>query len=252
MLLCLSLFLFLPPSMAKKINKGGNKFLKYSFRIFLFLFLSSLGYTVLCRWLMPPITITQIGGWTGGYGMKRDYVSWNNISRNVKLAALASEDQLFPEHGGFDWKSIDKSVNGPKKKKRQRGAGASTISQQTAKNVFLWQGSGITRYIRKVPEFYFTQLIEWCWGKKRILEVYLNVIEMGPGVFGIEAASQKYFKKHAKDLSRAEAAMIIACLPNPKKFTVVPMSRRVSWRFPQILEQMSNLEGDDDVEAVIR
>ena len=133
-----------------------------------------------------------------------------------------------------------------------RGGGASTISQQTAKNVFLWQGSGVSRYIRKVPEFYFTQLIEWTWGKKRIMEVYLNVIEMGPGVFGIEAAAHKYFNKSAKNLSRQEAAMIIACLPNPKRFTVKPTSRWVAWRYPHIMEQMSNLEGDPDVEDVIR
>jgi monofunctional biosynthetic peptidoglycan transglycosylase len=199
--------------------------------------------------------MTQIGAVTDGYGLKRDYVSWNEIPADVKLAAMASEDQLFPEHGGFDWKSIDKSMNAPTKKKKKirvRGGGASTISQQTAKNVFLWQGSGITRYIRKVPEFYFTQLIEWTWGKRRIMEVYLNVIEMGPGIFGIEAAAQKYFGKHAKNLSRAEAAMIIACLPNPKRFTVKPMSRRVSWRYPQILTQMNNLEGDEDVDEVTR
>lgn len=237
--------------MANPKTSGVKKFFKTSLRIFFYLFIASLVYVLICKWLNPPITTTQIGGWTGGYGMKRDYVSWNNISRNVKLAALASEDQLFPEHGGFDWKSIDKSVNGPKKKKRVRGGGASTISQQTAKNVFLWQGTGVGRYIRKVPEFYFTQMIEWTWGKKRILEVYLNVIEMGPGIFGIEAASMTYFHKHAKDLSRAEAAMIIACLPNPKKFLVKPMSHRVSWRYPQIMEQMNNLEGDEDVEAVI-
>jgi monofunctional biosynthetic peptidoglycan transglycosylase len=147
---------------------------------------------------------------------------------------------------------MDKSINGPKKKKRVRGAGASTISQQTAKNVFLWQGSGIGRYIRKVPEFLYTQLIEWVWGKRRILEVYLNVIEMGPGIYGIEAASQAYFKKPASKLSRAEAAMIIACLPNPKRFTVKPLTRRVQWRYPHIMEQMNNLEGDEDIEEVIR
>lgn len=238
--------------MAKKKKAEGRKFFKIFFRVVLMLFLSSIGYVVLCRWVMPPVTITQLGGFFGGYGLKRDYVSWNEMSRNVKLAAIASEDQLFPEHGGFDWKSMDKSVNGPKKKKRERGAGASTISQQTAKNVFLWQGSGIGKYIRKVPEFYFTQLIEWTWGKQRIMEVYLNVIEMGPGIFGIEAASRTYFHKHARDLSRAEAAMIIACLPNPKKFTVVPMSRRVRWRYPRIMDQMDNLEGDEDIEAVIQ
>ena len=201
---------------------------------------------------MPPITVTQVVDACKGYGLKRDYVSWDNISRNVKLAALASEDQRFAEHSGFDWKSIDKSVNGPKKKKRAKGAGASTISQQTAKNVFLWQGSGIWRYVRKAPEFLYTQLIEWVWGKKRILEVYLNVIEMGPGIYGIEAASQAYFHKPAKNLSRAEAAMIIACLPNPKKFTVKPMTRRIQWRYPRIMAQMNNLEGDEDVEDVIK
>ena len=205
-----------------------------------------------CRFILPPITITQIADVVAGYGLKRDYVSDKDIGRNIKLAALASEDQRFAEHGGFDWVSIDKSMNGKKKKKRERGAGASTISQQTAKNVFLWQGSGITRYIRKVPEFYFTKLIEWTWGKKRILTVYLNVIEMGPGIYGIEAASQSYFHKHAKDLSRQEAAMIIACLPNPKRFTVRPVSHRVSWRYPQILEQMNNLEGDEDIEAILK
>ena len=238
--------------MAKKKKSGFSRFLRFVFRAILILFLSSIVYVVILKWVMPPVTITQLGGLFGGYGLKRDYVSWNNIPRSVKLAAIASEDQLFPEHGGFDWKAIDKSINGPHKKKRLPGGGASTISQQTAKNVFLWQGSGVSRYVRKVPEFYFTQLIEWTWGKRRIMEVYLNVIEMGPGVFGIEAASQKYFHKHARDLSRAEAAMIIACLPNPKTFTVAPMSRRVRWRYPQIMEQMDNLEGDEDIEAVIK
>jgi len=242
--------------MARKKKPGGiRKFFRIALRVVLVLFLSSLVYTVLCRWMMPPVTITQLGGVFGGYGLKRDYVSWDEISRNVKLAAIASEDQLFAEHGGFDWKAIDKSLNGPKKRKKKNriaGGGASTISQQTAKNVFLWQGSGTMRYVRKVPEFYFTQLIEWTWGKRRIMEVYLNTIEMGPGIFGIEAASQKYFHKHAKNLSRAEAAMIIACLPNPKVFTVVPMSKRVRWRYPQIMGQMDNLEGDEDIEEVIR
>ncbi len=233
-------------------KKKRSKFYKFILKPILFLFLSSLIYTLFCRFILPPITITQIADVVAGYGLKRDYVSDKDIGRNIKLAALASEDQRFAEHGGFDWVSIDKSMNGKKKKKRERGAGASTISQQTAKNVFLWQGSGITRYIRKVPEFYFTKLIEWTWGKKRILTVYLNVIEMGPGIYGIEAASQSYFHKHAKDLSRQEAAMIIACLPNPKRFTVRPVSHRVSWRYPQILEQMNNLEGDEDIEAILK
>lgn len=226
----------------------------YTKRILFWGFVSSLLYIIICRWVMPPITITQITN-SFGYGLKRDYVSGKEISRNAKLAAIASEDQAFPDHGGFDWDAIEKSLKPKKKGKKTKiplGGGASTITQQVAKNVFLWQGGGITKYIRKVPEMYFTKMIEWIWGKNRILEVYLNTIEMGPGIFGIEAAAQKYFGKKAKNLSRAEAAMIIACLPNPKRFTVKPMSRRVSWRYPQILQQMNNIEDDEDVLALLK
>lgn len=218
------------------------------------LFVSSLIYTIICIWLMPPITITQVSN-AFGYGLERDYVSWNKISYHAKLAAIASEDQAFPDHSGFDWDAIEKSLKPKKKGKKTKiplGGGASTITQQTAKNVFLWQGGSITKFIRKVPELYFTKLIEWVWGKERILEVYLNVIEMGPGIFGIQAAAKHYFNKDASKLTRAEAAMIIACLPNPKKFTVKPMSRRVGWRYPQILKQMNNLAGDEDVKALLR
>src|SRR5581483_3212957 len=180
---------------------------RYTKRIFLFCFISSFIYLLICKFLMPPITLTQLGSLIEGDGLKRDYVSWNEISSNVKLAAMASEDQLFPDHHGFDWAAIEKSLKtNPAKKNKIAGAGASTISQQTAKNVFLWQGEGVTRYIRKVPEAYFTQLTEWIWGKKRILEVYLNTIEMGKGIYGIEAASQAYYHKSAKNLTRLEAA----------------------------------------------
>ncbi|TAJ49063.1 MAG: monofunctional biosynthetic peptidoglycan transglycosylase [Chitinophagaceae bacterium] len=226
----------------------------YTKRILLWGFVSSFLYIIICRWVMPPITITQITN-SFGYGLKRDYVSGKDISRNAKLAAIASEDQAFPDHGGFDWDAIEKSLKPKKKGKKTKiplGGGASTITQQVAKNVFLWQGGGITKYIRKVPEMYFTKMIEWIWGKNRILEVYLNTIEMGPGIFGIEAAAQKYFGKKAKNLSRVEAAMIIACLPNPKRFTVKPMSRRVSWRYPQIMQQMNNIEDDEDVLALLK
>lgn len=227
---------------------------RWTKRILFWGFVSSLVYIIVCRWVMPPITITQI---TNGvsYGLNRDYVSGKQISRNAKLAAIASEDQAFPDHGGFDWDAIEKSLRPKKKGKKTRiplGGGASTITQQVAKNVFLWQGGRYDKYIRKVPEMYFTKMIEWIWGKQRILDVYLNAIEMGPGIFGIEAASQKYFGKHAKNLSRAEAAMIIACLPNPKRFTVKPMSRRVGWRYPQILQQMNNIEDDEDVQALLK
>jgi monofunctional biosynthetic peptidoglycan transglycosylase len=190
-----------------------------------------------------------------GVGFKRDYVSWEQISPAVKLAAIASEDQSFTDHGGFDWDAIEQSLRPRKKGKKTKiplGGGASTITQQVAKNVFLYNGTGVFRYIRKLPEVYFTKMIEWFWGKKRILEVYLNVIEMGPGIFGIEAAAQTYFGKPASRLSRAEAAMIIACLPNPRRFTVKPTSRRVSWRYPQILREMNNIEDDEDIRLLIK
>lgn len=231
-----------------------RKIMRFISKWLLILFFSSLMYTIICIWLMPPITITQVAN-SFSYGLKRDYISWNKISNNVKLAAIASEDQAFPDHSGFDWDAIEKSLKPKKKGKKTKiplGGGASTITQQTAKNVFLWQGGSITKFIRKVPELYFTKLIEWVWGKERILEVYLNVIEMGPGIFGIQAAAKHYFNKDASKLTRAEAAMIIACLPNPKKFTVKPMSRRVGWRYPQILKQMNNLAGDEDVQAMLR
>lgn len=223
-------------------------------RSILFLFLSSILYLFLCKWMMPPITTTQLVSVLSGDGLKRDYVSWDEISSNVKLAAIASEDQLFAEHGGFDWKAIEKSIDPTaqrKKKKRALGAAASTISQQTAKNVFLWQGSGVGRYVRKVPEMFYTKMIELVWGKQRIMEVYLNTIEMGKGIYGIEAAAKHYFHKSASKLSKAEAAMIVACLPNPKVYTVKPLSKRVAWRYPKILKQMNNLDGDKDVAELI-
>ncbi len=135
-------------------------------------------------------------------GSKRDYVSAEQISPNAGLAVIASEDQLFPDHNGFDWKSIQRAI-AKNQKKKNRIVGASTISQQVAKNVFLWQGRD---WVRKGLEVYFTFMIEWIWGKERILEVYLNVSEMGKGIFGIEAAAQAYFRK-----ARIETQQIRSC-----------------------------------------
>ena len=223
-------------------------------KFLLYLWISSIVYVLITKFVEPPITITQITN-AFGLGLKRDYVRWDEMSYNIKLAAIASEDQTFTDHSGFDWDAIEKSLRPKKKNKKSRipiGGGASTITQQTAKNVFLWQGGSFDKFIRKIPEFYFTFLIEWVWGKQRILEVYLNVIETGPGCFGVEAAAQHYFHKSAKNLTRAEAAMIVAGFPNPKKFTAVPMTKRVSWRYPQILREMNNLEGDEDISALLR
>ena len=221
-------------------------------RVLLYLFVSSFLYVLITKFVDPPITITQLTN-VFGLGLKRDYVSWEELGYQSKLAAIASEDQLFAEHIGFDFDAIEKSLR-PKKKKSKipLGGGASTITQQVAKNVFLWQGGSFDKYIRKIPEVYFTFLIELIWGKKRILEVYLNVIETGPGCFGMEAAAQHYFNKSAKSLTPVQAAMIVAGFPNPKKFTASPMSKRVSWRFPQILKQMSNIDTDEDIYNLLR
>jgi len=229
-----------------------KRFLRRLLKLILYGFILSLLYLLICKWLMPPITITQLGSWIGGYGLTRNYVSWNDISANAKLAAIAGEDQLFATHHGFDWKAISKSLdNDPSKTKRPAGAAASTISQQTAKNVFLFQGEGLMRYVRKPLESVYTKLIEWVWGKQRILEVYLNTIEMGKGIFGIEAASRQYFNTSAKNLTRNEAAMIIACLPNPKIYSVKPVSRFVNWKSKWILRQMNNVQDDKNVRAFI-
>lgn len=231
------------------MSKNGllRKVLQKIKKIFVIFFIAQLIYIVVLKWIDPPITATQLVNFFGGYGLRRDYVNLEEISPNARLAVIASEDQLFPDHNGFDVKSIEKAIRGDSKKKG-RLRGASTISQQVAKNVFLWQGRS---WVRKGVEAYFTFMIEKIWGKKRILEVYLNVAEMGKGIFGIEKASQQYFNKSAKKLTRKEAAMIAACLPNPKKYTVKPPSKYINQRYPWVLRQMSNLEGDPEITALI-
>jgi monofunctional glycosyltransferase len=220
---------------------------RWTKKIFIVLFIAQFIYILLLKWINPPITMTQLVSWVSGHGLKRDYISSSNMSVNAKLAAISSEDQLFPDHSGFDWKSIKKAM-AYNEKKPGRIRGGSTISQQVAKNVFLWQGRS---WVRKGLEMYFTFMIEKIWGKKRILEMYLNVIEMGDGVFGIEAAAQKYFNKPAGNLSRQEAAMIAACLPNPKKYIVKPPSAYIQYRARVIQQQMNNLQTDPDIQQVI-
>ncbi|OPZ19163.1 MAG: Penicillin-binding protein 2D [Bacteroidetes bacterium ADurb.BinA245] len=223
-----------------------QKIWKWSKKIFLWLFIFQLFCIILFKWVNPPITITQLSSWIGGHGLQRDYVGRNQISPNAKLAVIAAEDQTFPDHSGFDWQSIKKAMKYNEEHDNKR-RGASTISQQVAKNVFLWQGGG---FFRKGLEVYFTFMIELIWGKKRILEVYLNVIEMGEGIFGIEMASQKYFNKPSKNLTQAEAALIAACLPNPKRYTVKPLSSYVAQRAQWVQRQMNNLRSDPDVQKV--
>jgi monofunctional biosynthetic peptidoglycan transglycosylase len=167
----------------------------------------------------PPVTITML---TDGNGITKDWTSLSHIDRNMVRAAIAAEDGKFCSHDGFDRAAIEQAIERNAKGKRMRGG--STISQQTAKNVFLWQGSGWTRYIRKVPEVWFTFLIETIWGKRRIMEVYLNVAETGLGTYGVEAGAQRYFKHGAGKLTPQEAARIAAILPLPKKREAVSPS----------------------------
>lgn len=237
---------------AKKSNSTNPSFWQRGFRflkrVFLFLFVAQFMYIILLKWIDPPFTITQLMSLVSGEGLKRDYISIEDMGSNARLAVIAAEDQLFPDHGGFDWKLIEKAMK-HNEKKPNRIRGASTLSQQTAKNVFLWQGRS---WFRKGLEVYFTKMIEWIWGKKRILEVYLNVVEMGKGVYGIEAAAQQFYNKPAKNLTRTEAAQIAASLRNPKKYTVKPLSVAVRARTPWVIRQMNNLEGDADIQELIR
>jgi monofunctional biosynthetic peptidoglycan transglycosylase len=216
-------------------------------RVFIFLFFFQLFYLLLLKWVNPPITLTQLGSFLSGDGLKRTYVDMKNISPYARLAVICSEDQLFPDHDGFDFKSIEKAMKHNQKSKSLHGA--STISQQVAKNVFLWQGRS---WVRKGLEVYFTFMIEWIWGKRRILEMYLNISEMGKGVYGIEAASRFYFNKPAKTLTRQEAARIAACLPNPKVFTIKPVSPHVVARAAWIQVQMGNLQEDPDIQKLLQ
>ena len=217
-------------------------------KTFLILVIFQFVYIFFCKWLNPPVTLTQVVSLLQGYGLKRDYISFDKMGPNIKLAVMASEDQLFPAHEGFDMKAIEKAIK-YNETHNSRRRGASTISQQVAKNVFLCQGGG---FIRKGLEAYFTFMIEMLWSKKRILETYLNVAEMGKGIFGIQAASRAYFNKKAKDLTRSEAAKIAASLPNPKMYTVKPISKKVLDRYDDIMRQMNNLQGSADIQRMIK
>lgn len=167
-----------------------------------------------------------------------EWASYDQISEHIKVAAVASEDQRFPTHGGIDWDAVKQAVAENKNSKIKRGA--STISQQVAKNVFLWQGGG---YFRKALEVPITYMIEFLWGKKRILEVYLNIAEMGDCTFGVQATSKRFFKKKAVALLPAEGARIIAVLPNPRIYLVQNPSAIVLQKQNFILYQMQMLGG---------
>ena len=217
-------------------------------RVLLWLLILQFLYIIILRWVNPPFTITQVVSLIKGNGLKRDYVSYSYMNNSAKLAVLAGEDQLFPDHNGFDVKAIKLAVK-YNKKHPTKTRGASTISQQVAKNIFLWQGGG---FFRKGLEVYFTFMIETFWGKRRILEMYLNGAEMGEGIFGIQAAAKNYFNKNSAELTNIEAAQIAAALPNPIRFTVKPLSNYVAARAGIIVRQMGNLGTDPDVNQLLK
>lgn len=196
-------------------------------------------------WFTPLMLSRKIDALMEGKESKiyRDWEPYENISKEMALAVVASEDQNFPTHWGFDFDELYDALT----EKRERIRGASTISQQVAKNVFLWNGRS---YIRKGIEAWFTVLIELIWGKERILEVYLNVAETGPMTFGVEAASQRFYRKPAAGLSRAEAARVAAVLPNPVRFSIRNPSAYVNKRSNHIIRQMRYLGGQQYIDTL--
>lgn len=219
-----------------------KKLLKLIGRAILLFFAVSIASTIVFRFLPVPITPLVLQrvieqGMDGDRKVRfsKDWVPIEAISKNLQLAVVCSEDQNFLKHFGFDMEAIKKAMSHNKKSKKTRGA--STISQQTAKNVFLLP---IRSYVRKGLEVYFTFLIEVFWSKERILEVYLNVIEFGDGIYGAEAAATYFFNKEAKDLTASEAAILAAVLPNPLKYKANAPGKYLQKRKKWILRQMGH------------
>jgi monofunctional glycosyltransferase len=217
-----------------------KKIIRFIWKMTLWFVGLSILSVIIFKWVPVPITplmITRaIENKLNGKEMvlSHDWEPLKNISRNLQKAVIASEDGTFLTHHGFDFSAIQKAIRNNEKGKKLKGG--STISQQTAKNVFLWQGRS---YLRKGLEAYFTVLIELFWGKERIMEVYLNSIEMGDGVYGAQAATQYWYRKNAADLSKNEAAGIAAILPNPRKYKATNSSSFINRRKDRIAKHMS-------------
>lgn len=219
------------------------RILKFIGKLLFILILLSIVWVVILRFVpvyyTPLMAIRSVEAQKKGemlITIQKKWVSIDEISPYMAQAVIAAEDNLFMEHNGFSWNDIRKAAEENKKGKRIRGG--STISQQTAKNVFLWPGRS---YIRKGLEAYFTTLIELLWSKEHIMEVYLNVIETGPGIYGVEAASQIYFNTNADKLTKSQAALIAVCLPNPRLFNPQQPSSYIKSRQKQILHLMDKI-----------
>lgn len=218
-----------------------KKILRYIFiTISSFIALSFL-LALIYRWVPVPVTPLMVIRYfeMEDGKIEKEWKSLDQISSNLPLAVVTSEDQKFEDHFGFDIEAIEKATKYNAKHKGKRMKGASTISQQTAKNVFLWPSRS---WIRKGFEVYFTFVIEVCWSKERIMEVYLNVIEMGPGVYGAEAAAQYYFHKPATKLTREQCALIAAILPNPIRWSAAKPTPYITRKKNWILSHMRKIE----------
>lgn len=217
---------------------------KLIWKVSLWFFGLSIGLVILYRFVPVPVTplmiirlVEQAFDPEKDVRLYKDWVSIDEMSRHAAQAVYAAEDQKFLDHRGFDFEAMEKAWENNKKGKRIKGA--STITQQTVKNVFLWPSRS---YIRKGLEAYFTVLVELIWSKERIMEVYLNVIEMGNGIYGIEAASQTFFNKSSSKLSQSQAALIAAVLPNPRRWSPAKPTGYIKGRQSWIIRQMNNLE----------
>jgi monofunctional biosynthetic peptidoglycan transglycosylase len=220
--------------------------------LLLVIVLTSVAAVALLRWVDPWgsafMAEAQVTAWLNrdsSFVLRHTWVDLKRISPNLPLAVVASEDQKFPEHWGFDVESIEKAYALNQHSHHERGA--STISQQVAKNLFLWSGGG---YFRKGLEAYLTVLIEALWPKRRILEIYLNMAEFGKGIYGAEAAAQHFFHESAARLSRSDAAVLAAVLPNPVRFSAAAPSRYIQQRREWILKQMQALGGPEMLEEI--
>lgn len=199
-----------------------GRILRWVFRVITFFILASVALVIIYRVVDPPITplmlIRPMEGIAGGnlVGISKKWVRIDDINPALLRSVIAAEDGRFFTHSGIDWKAVDQAQKRNERSKGKKIYGASTITMQCARNVFLWQGRN---YIRKGLEVYFTYLMEFFWSKKRILEVYVNVIEWGDGVYGVEAASEKYFGIPASKLNARQAALLASVLPNPRKWS---------------------------------
>jgi monofunctional glycosyltransferase len=224
----------------------GSWLLSFLVKAVLVFFVFSISLVVIFRFVNPSVTplmvvraMEQAADDSRNVRIQHDWIDYDDIPKSMVRAVISSEDQRFVEHSGFDLKAIDKAMKYNKKYKGKKVRGASTISQQTAKNVFLWPNRS---WLRKGLEVYFTVMIELFWSKERIMEVYLNIIEFGDGIYGIDAASRHYYGKSGAKINRDQSAMLAACIPAPLSWSPLNPNKRVLRRKAFIMRYMGKMQ----------